>query len=179
MSADMRLSDESIDDTARSLTEGQPASGFKARVLAKVEASETSRGLTWRPVAVASAAIAIISFVVISRQGTEVPPNAPTAAEVRLPPVPSAVEGSSPLPGSGVPEKGGATGVTETPDVRSGMDSEMTAMENAPASIAVAEIEMRSLEIAALEQLDFVVTTDLPIDSIELPTLESTTAQFD
>jgi hypothetical protein len=191
----MRPSDNWIDETARALTEGEPPADFKARVLARIEHARPVRRFAWWPVAIASAAVAVIVMAIVV-PGLRGPSYVP--ADVRLPP--------SRLQRFGEPGKPDTTGAG---DVRVKADATSTVLKadattevrlkanatsiirlapgdtanNAPptvpgpAPIEVADIEMHPLDVAAIEEPDPMVTGDIAIASIDVAPLKSITSQ--
>jgi hypothetical protein len=97
MNADMRLSDDQIDEAARALTEGTPPANFKARVLTRIQNAGPVQRFAWRPVAVASAAVAIVVLGVVVSRSPEVrlepaATNARDTSVIQLKPASSAVD---------------------------------------------------------------------------------------
>jgi hypothetical protein len=153
VNADDRL-DGMIDDVARRMTEGAPASELAARVLQRIDERQQPsrrRRMAWVAVPIAAAAVALIALQV-ARLKPDVA-SVPTGSRSNLP---SAVA-PAPEP-AGLPERNGA-------DVRSvdrlRPDSADTMADSSVDALAPPPLDAPRLDV---EPLDAGITTPDPLD---------------
>jgi len=162
----MPMWDDLIDEAARRLTTGEPAAGFTARVLARVDDRPRARwSRAWLAVPAAVAAI-VAWMIVMPRERTTEQPQSPVSAQIEVPPTQRGIPVAEPPPRH-VEKEATTPRRTEPAIVAVGQVPEF-APDIALEAISIASVDLSPMDVEALPGAPPIAVDEIGIEPLEI-----------